>query len=68
MTNALQDAFAAASKLSDRDQDSLAAAIVAEIAADERWEATLTATPEVLGRLGDEARAEHRAGRSQPLD
>jgi len=68
MTNALQKAFAAASKLPDQDQDALAAAIVAELAADERWEAALAATPDALGRLADEALGEHRAGRSKPLD
>jgi hypothetical protein len=68
MTNALEKAFAAASRLPDPDQDALAAAIVAELAADERWEAALAASPEPLGHLADEALAEHRAGRSKPLD
>ena len=68
MTKALQKAFDAASRLPERDQDALAAAIVAELAADERWEAALAATPDALGRLADEALAEHRAGRSKPID
>jgi len=68
MTKALQKAFDAASRLPDQDQDALAAAIVAELAADARWEAALAATPDALGRLADEALAEHRSGRSKPLD
>jgi len=68
MTNALQKAFAAASKLPDQDQDALAAAIVAELAADERWESALAATPDALARLADEALGEHRAGRTKPFD
>ena len=68
MTKALQKAFDAASRLPDQDQDALAAAIVAELAADARWEAALAATPDALGQLADEALAEHRSGRSKPLD
>ena len=68
MTKALKQAFDAASRLPDRDQDALAAAILEELAADKRWEGALAATPEALGRLADEALAEHRAGRTKPLD
>jgi hypothetical protein len=39
MTRALKKAFAAASQLPDREQDELAAAILQELAADQRWEA-----------------------------
>jgi hypothetical protein len=68
MTKALKNAFDAASRLPDRDQDALAAAILEELAADERWESALAARPEALGKLADEALAEHRAGRTKPLD
>jgi hypothetical protein len=68
MTNARKKAFDAASRLPDRDQDALAAAILEELAADERWETALAATPGALERLADEALAEHRAGHTKPLD
>ena len=68
MTNALKKAFDVASRLPDREQDALAAAILEELAADERWEATLSAAPGALERLADEALAEHRAGSTKPLD
>jgi len=68
MTKALKKAFDVASKLPDKEQDALAAAILEEVAADERFEAALDAKPSALERLADEALAEHRAGRTKPLD
>ena len=68
MTKALQKAFEAASKLPDRDQEELAAAILEELAADERWEATFAESQSALKRMADEAVREHRAGRSEALD
>ena len=44
MTHALKKAFEIASSLPDREQDALAAAILEEVAADERWEASLAAS------------------------
>jgi hypothetical protein len=68
MTKALKKAFDVASRLPEREQDALAAAILEELAADDRWEAAVAAAPGALGRLADEALAEHRAGRTKPLD
>jgi tripartite-type tricarboxylate transporter receptor subunit TctC len=68
MTNALKKAFDAASKLPDQDQDALAAAILEEMAADERWEAAVRANPVALESLADEALAEFRKGQTKPLD
>jgi len=68
MTRALKKAFEAASRLPEPDQDELAAAIIEELAADKRWEAALATDPGALERLADEAVAEHRAGRTRPLD
>jgi hypothetical protein len=68
MTKALKKAFEVASRLPDREQDALAAAILEEMAADERWEAAVAAAPGALEQLADEALAEHRAGRSKPLN
>lgn len=67
-THLLEQAFAAAAKLPAAEQDSLAAAILAEVEAEAQWEARMRAAPTFLERLADEALAEHRAGRTQPLD
>jgi hypothetical protein len=68
MTKALKDAFKEAEKLSERDQDQLAAAIRAEIEVERAWEARLAVSGSALGALADEALAEHRFGRTLPLD
>lgn len=68
MTKALKKAFEAASRLPDPDQDELAAAILEELEADERWEAAFARSQDTLARLADEALEEHRAGRTEPLD
>lgn len=68
MTKALKKAFEAASRLSDQDQDELAAAILEELEADERWDTAFASSHGALERLADEALEEHRAGRTEPLD
>jgi hypothetical protein len=68
MTKALRDAFEEAEKLPDSEQDQLAAAIRAEIAAELAWESRLAASGEALKGLADEALSEHRSGRSRPFD
>ena len=68
MTKALKKAFEAASRLPDPDQDELAAAILEELDADERWEAVFARSQDALERLADEAQEEYRAGRTEPLD
>ncbi len=60
MTKALQDAFMEAAKLPEAEQDRLAAAIRAEIAAALVWDARLAASLDELSALADEALAEHR--------
>ena len=67
-TKALKKAFEAAARLPDPDQDELAAAILEELEADERWEAAFAGSQDALARLADEALEEHRAGRTEPLD
>ena len=68
MTQALEEAFKEARKLPEREQDQLAAAIRAEIEVERAWEAQLAASGSALGALADEALAEHRCGRTLPLD
>lgn len=68
MTKALKDAFREAQELPEGEQDQLAAAIRAEIEAERAWEAQLAASGDALAALADEALAEHRSGRTLPLD
>ena len=68
MTKALEAAFREASKLSEAEQDSLAAAIQAELEADAEWQGLLSSQPDALASLADEALTEYRAGRTEPLD
>jgi hypothetical protein len=68
MTKALQKAFEVASQLPDRAQDELAAAILEELRIEDAWDATLAASLPALEKLAAEALAEHRAGRTEPLD
>jgi hypothetical protein len=68
MTKLLEKAFQAAAKLSPAEQDALAQAILAEVAAESEWERRLKETPGALERLADDALKEHRAKRTRPLD
>jgi hypothetical protein len=68
MTKALRDAMKEAEALPESEQDQLAAAIRAQIEAERAWATRLAGSRDVLGALADEALAEHRSGRSLPLD
>ncbi len=70
MTELLQQAFERAAKLPQRQQDTFARFLLAELDSEQRW-AELLNRPEsedLLEQLADEALAAHRAGRTQPLD
>jgi hypothetical protein len=68
MTRALKKLIDTLSRLPDREQEQIATEILSDLEADARWEAALAASPAALERLADEALAEHRAGRTKPLD
>ena len=46
----------------------MAAAIKAEIEAEEEWDRLFATSQDALSRFTDEALAEHRAGKTEPLD
>ena len=69
MNNLLKEAFEKAGELPDKKQKMLGAIILMEIESDAKWD-ELLATPESqawLEKMAEEARAEHRAGRTKPL-
>jgi hypothetical protein len=68
MTKALEEAFREASKLPEAEQDALAEAIKTEISSEGEWASAFVRSHDVLERLADEALADHRAGRTTPLD
>ena len=68
MTSLLEQAIRAAQALPETEQDAIAAAILAEIEDEQRWAAAFERSADVLEALADEALAEHRAGRTLPLD
>ena len=68
MTKALQKVFEAASKLPDRAQDELAAAILYKLRADVTWATTLRSSLPELERLVAEALREHREDRTTRVD
>jgi hypothetical protein len=68
MTKMLRAAFDAASRLPPDEQNAIAAALLADIEGELRWDETLDKTGERLTALGDEAIDEDREGRTEPLD
>ena len=68
MTKLLDKAIAEARKLPPDDQDALAARLLEELKSDRRWDELLAGSADALDKLAEEARAEYRAGRTEPLD
>jgi len=68
MTELLRKAFQEASKLSPPEQDALATVLLEELDGERRWDSSLAGSPDKLAALADAALAEHRAGKTQPLD
>jgi hypothetical protein len=64
----LEYAFAEAAKLPQGEQDALAELILEELTAEERWANAFQSSQDALAQLADEARSEHRSGKTQPLD
>jgi len=64
----LDAAFAEASKLPESEQESLGAWILAELGSEQQWQTSFANSAEALGRLADEALAEHRERRTDILE
>ena len=65
MTRLLERAFSEASKLTDKEQDAVAALLLAELVSERRW--SEASTQEQLGRLADEALREFERGETLPM-
>jgi hypothetical protein len=68
MTNSLQEAFRQASALPDEQQETLAAILLEEIAAEKRWQESFAGSQDVLAKMAEEALEEDRRGETQDLD
>ena len=68
MTKLLEKAVAAVSKLSEKEQDAIAAMILEELADEDRWEKGFQASQRQLSILAKEALEEYRSGRTKPLE
>ncbi len=67
MSLLLDQAVAEARKLSDAEQDIIAAMILAEIEDDRQWEESLARSPEKLRALAARAEQQVNAGRSRAV-
>lgn len=63
MPQLLEKALAEVQKLTDPDQDTIAAMILDELADERRWDQAFARSQEQLGRLADRVRQDIRAGR-----
>ncbi|MBI2302924.1 MAG: hypothetical protein HYU66_28800 [Armatimonadetes bacterium] len=68
MAPLLEQAYARIAMLPEQEQERVAALILEELDGDTRWDEAFAASAEALSRLGREALAEHRAGKTLPLD
>jgi hypothetical protein len=68
MSHLIDEAIAEIQKLPVPEQETFAAWILAELASERRWAAASAKSEDVLAQWADEALAEHRAGRTHPLD
>lgn len=68
MTTLLEKAFTEAAKLSPEEQDALAERILADLASEKRWDELFETSQDLLSQWADEALAEHRAGKTIPVE
>lgn len=68
MTQLLEQALERVHQLPSDEQDAIAALILEELEDERRWQAAFEQSQEQLGVLARQALAEHRAGRTKPLN
>jgi hypothetical protein len=68
MTTLLEEAFSKASKLSSKEQDSLAALVLEEIDSEGRWDELFAQSQDQLAELAEEALTEFRKGKTKSLE
>ena len=68
MTNLLEKAIEKTRRLTEREQDSIAALILDELGEDECWDQAFASSEDALVKLAADAIAEDRAGKTLPFD
>jgi hypothetical protein len=68
MTKLLEKAFSQASQLSAEEQDALADWLLKELESESRWEKLFAESQDELGKLAEDALAEHRRGETEELN
>lgn len=68
MTEMLKKAFEEASELPDNVQDRIAEWLIHELRDEHRWDESFAGSADTLKRLANQALAEHRDGKTLPLD
>lgn len=68
MTEMLDKAFAEATRLSPEEQNALAERILADLQSEKRWNTLLAASQDMMSEWAAEALAEHRAGKTIPVE
>ena len=67
MRKPLDRAFAEATQLPDSEQEIFAEFLLAELRDDSEWRTLLSSSPDLLARLAEEARGDHRTGQTEPI-
>jgi len=68
MGTLLERVIAEAAKLTEDEQEAFAAFMLEELESERRWDDLFARSQDLLARMAEEARREHRAGLTQPLD
>ena len=68
MVQLMEKTLAEINKLSVDEQESFAAWILEELTSEQRWDAAFAQSGDLLDQLAEEALAEHRVGKTLPLD
>ncbi|PSO70450.1 MAG: hypothetical protein BRC40_13270 [Cyanobacteria bacterium QH_8_48_120] len=68
MTKLLEQAIAAASQLSEKEQDVISTLILEELASEQRWDKAFANSEAELAQLADEGLAEFQQGKTKSLD
>ena len=68
MTKTLQKVIDEVAQLPPDEQETFAAWMLEELRSEQRWNELFARSQDMLARMADEALAEHKAGKSLPLD
>jgi hypothetical protein len=68
MTKLLQEVFEKVSQLPEDEQESFAALMLHELESEQRWQELFAQSQDALAKMANQALAEHRTGKTKPLD